>query len=61
MRHDAVVSAKENPPVVKTANREITATGTHFAVEADALAAGLLVTQGKVAVKGIDQEITAGQ
>jgi tetratricopeptide (TPR) repeat protein len=47
--------------VVKTANRELTATGTHFAVEADAKAAGLVVTQGKVAVKGIDTEIAAGQ
>ena len=47
--------------VVKTANREITAKGTHFAVMADPLAAGLVVTQGTVAVKGMEQEVIAGQ
>ncbi len=47
--------------VVKTTNRELTATGTHFAVAADPNAAGLVVTQGKVAVKGIEKEVAAGQ
>lgn len=56
--------------VVKSGNRELTATGTHFAVDANPVAAGVTVTQGKVAVKdtlaadtkskgGI--EVTAGQ
>ncbi len=46
--------------VVKTANRELTATGTHFAVEADAKAAGLVVTQGKVAVKPLTPSPSPG-
>ncbi len=57
------VAPQENGPrfVVKTANREFTATGTHFAVQADANGPGLIVTQGKVAVQGIEPEVTAGQ
>jgi ferric-dicitrate binding protein FerR (iron transport regulator) len=47
--------------VVKSGDREITATGTHFAVQADAKAAGVIVTQGKVAVKGMESEVIAGQ
>ena len=38
--------------VVKAGSRELTATGTHFAVQADAKSAGVIVTQGKVAVRG---------
>ena len=33
--------------VVKAGNREMTATGTHFAVQADPIAPGVVVTQGK--------------
>lgn len=47
--------------VVKTGQREMVATGTHFAVQSDPVGAGVLVTQGKVAVKGMDREVTAGQ
>ncbi len=47
--------------VVKAGSREMTATGTHFAVQSDPIASGLVVTQGKVAVKGIDKEVAAGQ
>jgi tetratricopeptide (TPR) repeat protein len=54
-RQDRNLAATKNF-VVKTADREFTATGTHFAVDGDS---GLTVTQGTVAVKGL--EVVAGQ
>src|SRR5207244_5389463 len=47
--------------VVKAGTREMTATGTHFGVQADPVGPGVVVTQGKVAVKGVEPEIAAGQ
>ncbi|MBI3821728.1 MAG: FecR domain-containing protein [Planctomycetes bacterium] len=43
--------------VVKSGNRAITATGTHFAVSA----LDVVVTQGKVAISGVAEQIAAGQ
>ncbi len=63
------VAPKDDAPrfVVVAANREVTATGTHFAVQSDPVASGVVVTQGKVAVTSRERErpesfeVTAGQ
>jgi tetratricopeptide (TPR) repeat protein len=47
--------------VVETPGRTITALGTRFAVAAESDRTNVIVTQGKVRVSGVDQEIEAGQ
>jgi ferric-dicitrate binding protein FerR (iron transport regulator) len=47
--------------VVKTPDREIQALGTKFAVQVTGKQTGVLVTQGKVQVGGLDSPIVAGQ
>jgi tetratricopeptide (TPR) repeat protein len=47
--------------VVQTAKREVFALGTKFAVRADDTGTGVLVTQGKVKVNGIETPILSGQ
>jgi hypothetical protein len=51
----------ENPFIVRTARRAVTARGTKFAVRADQVGTGVLVTQGEVAVEGHDGVLRAGQ
>jgi len=46
---------------VKTAEREVVATGTHFHVAVTAAGSGVLVTQGTVKVSDVPKDITAGQ
>ncbi|HEV3025509.1 MAG TPA: VIT domain-containing protein, partial [Pirellulales bacterium] len=46
---------------VKTPKRDISALGTRFGVQADGHGAGVIVTQGKVKVSGLSEEIHAGQ
>jgi tetratricopeptide (TPR) repeat protein len=55
------VAPRDEAFVVRAGNREVVATGTHFAVLSDPVAAGVVVTQGRVAVKGIAEEIVAGR
>ncbi len=47
--------------IVETAKRAVTALGTKFAVTASDLGTGVLVTQGKVEVTGLDAKLTTGQ
>jgi tetratricopeptide (TPR) repeat protein len=47
--------------LVKTANREIAALGTRFDVQADDAGTGVVVTQGKVKVSGLDEPVAAGE
>ncbi|MBY0524058.1 MAG: FecR domain-containing protein [Gemmataceae bacterium] len=47
--------------VVKTPRRDVTALGTKFAVKANDAGTGVVVTQGKVKVSGIDGELITGQ
>src|SRR5207302_984519 len=47
--------------VVSTPKREVTATGTRFAVRADAKGTGVVVARGKVKVSGLANPLTAGQ
>jgi tetratricopeptide (TPR) repeat protein len=47
--------------VVQTAKREVSALGTKFAVRTDDTGTGVLVTQGKVKVNGIETPILSGQ
>jgi ferric-dicitrate binding protein FerR (iron transport regulator)/tetratricopeptide (TPR) repeat protein len=61
-----VVSANAQPDssrpfVVETPKRSVTALGTKFAVTANDAGTGVLVTQGKVEVSGLDQWLTTGQ
>ncbi len=49
------------PFVVKTPRREVRALGTRFAVNADPAGTEVLVTQGQVAVSGLDAPLEAGQ
>jgi ferric-dicitrate binding protein FerR (iron transport regulator)/tetratricopeptide (TPR) repeat protein len=46
---------------VSTPNTAVTALGTKFAVTAKDAGTGVLVTQGKVEVSGLDQKLTTGQ
>src|SRR5262249_18438765 len=56
-----VAPRNEAPFVVQTPNRAVTALGTHFAVQAAAEGAGVVVTQGKVKVSGINEAVRTGQ
>ena len=47
--------------LVKTPSRDVTALGTRFGVQADPQGPGVIVTQGKVKVAGLNEEIRAGQ
>src|SRR5262249_40666807 len=47
--------------VVSTPKREVTATGTHFAIRADAKGTGVMVARGKVKVSGLAEPLTTGQ
>jgi hypothetical protein len=47
--------------VVKTDRREVSALGTKFAVRAADAGTGVVVTQGKVRVNGLDRPLMAGQ
>ena len=47
--------------VVKTPDRAVTALGTKFEVRADGKQTGVVVTQGKVQVSGMDRALQAGQ
>src|SRR5262249_1588384 len=46
---------------VKTPARTVSALGTRFGVQADGQNSGVIVTQGKVKVSGVNDEIVAGQ
>jgi ferric-dicitrate binding protein FerR (iron transport regulator)/tetratricopeptide (TPR) repeat protein len=50
-----------SPFVVATPKREVKALGTKFAVTANDAGTGVLVTQGEVAVSGLDKTLTTGQ
>jgi ferric-dicitrate binding protein FerR (iron transport regulator) len=54
-------NAKSVNFVVQTPSREVRALGTKFAVKAEANQTGVVVTQGKVQVSGLDDPIVAGQ
>ncbi|MBO0698484.1 MAG: FecR domain-containing protein, partial [Zavarzinella sp.] len=58
-----VVSAKTEADrfVVETPKRSVTALGTKFAVTANDAGTGVLVTQGKVEVSGLDHKLSTGQ
>src|SRR5262249_26606366 len=47
--------------VVATPKREVSALGTHFAVQAEPKGTGVVVTQGKVQVSGLADGMEAGQ
>ncbi len=47
--------------IVRTPEREVTALGTRFEVTASDTGTGVLVTQGKVRVSGLDGDLGAGQ
>src|SRR5205823_4148389 len=47
--------------LVETPKRSVSALGTKFAVTAKDAGTGVLVTQGKVEVSGLDQKLTTGQ
>ena len=47
--------------MVRTPQREVIALGTRFAVRAGRAGTGVLVTQGKVEVSGLDRVLVAGQ
>src|SRR5262249_56331313 len=47
--------------LVEGPNRSVTAHGTKFAVTANKTGTGVLVTQGKVAVTGLNETLTTGQ
>src|SRR5262249_22496693 len=47
--------------LVEGPNRSVTAHGTKFAVTANKTGTGVLVTQGKVAVTGLNEKVTTGQ
>src|SRR5439155_10063741 len=47
--------------VVQTAKRTVAALGTKFAVRAEPTGTGVVVTQGKVKVSGVENPIVAGQ
>jgi ferric-dicitrate binding protein FerR (iron transport regulator) len=47
--------------VVKAPDREVAALGTHFSVWAEGARSGVVVTQGKVHVSGLDGLVHAGQ
>lgn len=46
---------------VDTPNRKVSALGTRFAVQANPKGSGVLVTQGKVQVTGLDRPLTTGE
>jgi ferric-dicitrate binding protein FerR (iron transport regulator)/tetratricopeptide (TPR) repeat protein len=50
-----------SPFTVKTPTREVSALGTHFAVQAEPAGTGVVVTQGTVKVTGADGVLRAGQ
>jgi Ca-activated chloride channel family protein len=47
--------------LVETSQKSVKALGTKFAVSANDTGTGVLVTQGKVEVSGVEQKITSGQ
>jgi hypothetical protein len=47
--------------VVKTPRRDVAALGTRFAVRAGDAGTGVLVTQGKVKVSGVDEVVASGE
>jgi ferric-dicitrate binding protein FerR (iron transport regulator) len=47
--------------IVSTPSGEVSAFGTHFAVKAVPAGTGVVVTQGKVKVTGVDKVVAAGQ
>ena len=51
----------QEPFVVVTPQKSLTALGTKFVVKADKSETGIIVTQGKVKVSGVEEPITAGQ
>ncbi|MDA1013149.1 MAG: VIT domain-containing protein [Planctomycetota bacterium] len=53
--------ASKQPFVVAMPGRRVTALGTRFAVSTGPLKGGVLVTQGKVKVSGLEQPLVAGQ
>jgi ferric-dicitrate binding protein FerR (iron transport regulator)/tetratricopeptide (TPR) repeat protein len=57
------VSAKTDADrfLVETRKKSVTALGTKFAVTANDSGTGVLVSQGKVEVSGVDQKLTTGQ
>lgn len=55
-----LIEGKE-PFVVNTPQKSVTALGTKFLVKADKAETGVIVTQGKVQVSGIEEPLTAGQ
>ncbi|HMC66121.1 MAG TPA: VIT domain-containing protein, partial [Gemmataceae bacterium] len=57
----AEVTPQETAFVVQTPRRGVTALGTKFAVRAEETATGVVVTQGKVKVSGLDDPLVAGQ
>lgn len=52
---------KKKPFVVATPDRSVTALGTQFAVRATPDDSQVIVTQGRVAVSGVEQPLAAGQ
>src|SRR5262245_55434859 len=56
-----VETAPGEPFVVATPKREVTATGTRFAVSTDAKGTGVLVARGKVKVSGLDAPLQSGE
>jgi ferric-dicitrate binding protein FerR (iron transport regulator) len=56
-----VAPRPDQPFIVKTPRREVTALGTKFDVSAAAAGTGVTVTQGKVRVSGFDGLLTSGQ
>src|SRR5262245_58426797 len=57
----AEVTPQETAFVVQTPRRGITALGTKFAVRAEETGTGVVVTQGKVKISGLDEPLVAGQ
>ena len=53
--------AKLGKFLVETPKRAVTALGTKFAVSANAKGTGVVVTQGKVEVSGLESKLTTGQ
>mgnify|MGYP000372929728 CR=1 FL=1 len=59
---EAIPAKGENDQfVVETATKSVTALGTKFAVSATKAGTGVLVTQGKVEVSGLNEKLTTGQ
>src|SRR5262249_14395966 len=56
-----VMPREGNTFIIKTPNREVAALGTRFAVQAQKEGTGVVVTQGKVKVSGLEGVVQAGQ